>query len=98
MKKIISALVIFAVIVAVLSLAACGDNTESDIKNEMSTMKDEGSSVLDDLNSAASDIDSAMTQNGNVTDSDSSTGLFETMTTESTAKHNSTTAPDDILQ
>ena len=91
MKKLISVLIILAVFVAILSLAACGGKTESDIKNEMTTLKDEGMSMLDNLSSAASDIDSSMTQNGNVTDNDSSTGLFETMTTESTTAQGSIT-------
>ncbi len=87
MKKILSILAVIAVLVAIFSLAACSNEAENDIKNEMSTMKDDGMSMLDDLSSAASDIDEKLTEGGNVTDSDSSTGLFETMTTESTTVH-----------
>ena len=87
MKKILSILAVIAVLVAIFSLAACSNEAENDIKNEMSTMKDDGMSMLDDLSSAASDIDEKLTEGGNVTDSGSSTGLFETMTTESTTVH-----------
>lgn len=110
MKKIISALVILTVFVMIFSLAACGKKEGNDIKDEMSTVKDEGMSMLDDLSSVASDIDEGLTQGGNVTKDNSSTGLFDTMTTESTTGHSSTTKPttdeadkttisaDDILQ
>ncbi len=89
MKKFLSVLVILAVFVAILSLAACGDKAGNEIKDEMSTMKDDSMSMLDDLSSAISDIDDGMTQGGNVTKDNSSTGLFETMTTESTTEASS---------
>lgn len=84
MKKIIVLLVILAVFAALISLAACGGKAETDIKDEMSTVKDDGMSMVEDLSSALSDLDEDLTQGGNVTKDDSSTGLFETMPTEST--------------
>lgn len=84
MKKIIALLVILAVFAALISLAACGGKAETDIKDEMSTVKDDGMSMVEDLSSALSDLDEDLTQGGNVTKDDSSTGLFETMPTEST--------------
>ena len=84
MKKILSILIITVVFVLMLTLAACGGKSKNEMKDEMSTLKNEGSSMMDDLSSAVSSIDGDMTQGGNITKDNSSTGLFETMTTEST--------------
>lgn len=96
MKKIISILVILTVFVMIMTLTACGNKA----KDEMTTIKDNGMSMLDDMSSALSDVDDSLTQGGNVTKDNSSTGLFETMTTESTTGVTSSTtvAPDDVLQ
>lgn len=96
MKKIISILVILTVFVMIMTLTACGNKA----KDEMTTIKDNGMSMLDDMSSALSDVDDSLTQGGNVTKDNSSTGLFETMTTESTTgvTVSTTVAPDDVLQ
>ena len=91
MKKLLPFIVVIAL---VLVLVACGEEAKDDMKNEMTTLKDGATSMMDDISSALSGIDENLTQNGNVTDEKSSTGLFETMTTESStvvSTDNSTT-------
>ena len=105
MKKILSILAIIALIALVFTLAACGNNTKDDIKNEMTTLKDGATSMMDDLSSALDGLEDDMTQNGNVTDNNSSTGLFEDMTSDSpttkdktTTTEKATTETTDMLQ
>ena len=82
MKKIISLIAILALVAAIFTLAACGNKATDDIRNEMTTLKDEGENMMDDMSEALSDIDSGLTEIGNVTDENSSTGLFEDMTSD----------------
>ena len=107
MKKILSILMILALFVLVFSLAACGEKAKDDVKNEMTTLKDGATSMMDDLSSALDGLEDDMTQNGNVTDSNSSTGLFEDMTSDKAnttdrttdkTTDKSTTETTDILQ
>lgn len=96
MKKILSVLMILALFVLIFSLAACGDKAKDDIKNEMTTIKENATSMLDDLSSALNGIDNEMTQNGNVTKDNSSTGLFDDMTSDKdkTTKNDAATEND----
>ena len=92
MKKILSILTIIALIALIFTFVACGDNTKGEIKDEMTTLKDGATSMMDDLSSALDGLEDDLTQNGNVTDNNSSTGLFEDMTTDiPTTKDKSTT-------
>ena len=52
----------------------------------MTTLKDDATSMMEDLSSGLSSLDDTLTQNGNVTDNNSSTGLFEDMTTDKTTE------------
>ena len=45
-------------------------------------MMDEGEDMMDDMSEALGDLGDDLTEGGNVTDSNSSTGLFEGMTSE----------------
>ena len=105
MKKILSILMIIALVALVFTFAACGDSTKDDIKNEMTTLKDGATSMMEDLSSALDGLEDDMTQNGNVTDSNSSTGLFEDMTSDMTTDNTTnkttvkeTTKTTDMLQ
>ena len=95
MKKIFSLLAIAALIGVIFALAACGGNStnntttsNSSTTNMLTTLKDEGSSMLEDMSSALSGIGDDLTAEGNVSDNQSSTGLFEDMTSD----ENTTTA------
>lgn len=93
MKKIFSLILIIALIAVIFTFAACGDNTKNDIKNEMTTLKEEGSSMMDDMSSALSGIGDDLTAEGNVTDNNNSTGLFEGMTSDMSSTSGTTSAP-----
>ena len=80
MKKIISIFAILALIAAIFTFAACGKKTTNDIKNEITTLKDDGEDMMDDMSSALGELDDELTENGNVTDENSSTGLSEDIT------------------
>lgn len=82
MKKIISLIAILALVAAIFTLAACGNKATDDIRNEMTTLKDAGEDMMDDMSSALGDLGDELTEGGNVTDENSSTGLFEDMTSE----------------
>lgn len=89
MKKIISLIAIIALVAVIFTFAACGDKTTNDIKNDMTDLKDEGSSMMDEgedmmdeMGSALDEMGDDLTEGGNVTDSNSSTGLFEDMTSD----------------
>ena len=91
MKKIISLIAITAVAALIFIFAACGNETKNDIENGLTTLKEEASSAMDEMSSALNGIDDAMTSEGNVTDSNSSTGLFEDMTSDKNEADTSTT-------
>ena len=82
MKKIISLIAILALIAVIFTLAACGNKTDGSLSSEMTTLKDEGSTVMDDISSALDGLDEELTDHGNVTDRDSSTGLFDDVTSD----------------
>lgn len=80
MKKILPLIAIIALVAVIFTFAACGGKTGNDIKDEMTTLKDGATSMMDDMSSALGELGDDLTENGNVTDQDSSTGLFEDMT------------------
>ena len=98
MKKILSLIMIMALVALIFTLAACGggNDMKDDIKNEMTTLKDGATSMMDDLSSAVSDMAGELTENGNVTKDKSSTGLFDDMTSDKdkTTKNDATTEND----
>ena len=84
MKKIFPVVILLVILCFVFIFTACGNSGMKDeMKNELTTLKDGATSLMDDISSAASDMAEELTEKGNVTKDDSSTGLFETMTTES---------------
>ncbi len=93
MKKIISLIAILALVAVIFTLAACGDKTNNDmmttLKDEGSSMMDEGADMMDDMSEALGDLGDDLTEGGNVTDQNSSTGLLDDMTSD---KNESTTA------
>ncbi len=90
MKKIFSIAMIIALVALIFTFAACGDNnannntTTSNTTNKMTSLKDEGSSMMDDMSSALGELADDLTQGGNVTDNQSSTGLLEGLTSNNT--------------
>ncbi len=88
MKKLLPFIV---ALVLVTVLVACGEEAKDDMKNEMTTLKDGATSMMDDISSALGELDDDLTQNGNVTDEGSSTGLFESMTSDGSTTEKETT-------
>lgn len=82
MKKIITLIAILALVAVIFTLAACGNKTDGSLSSEMTTLKDEVTTAMDDISSALDELDDDLTENGNVTDQDSSTGLFEDATSD----------------
>ncbi len=99
MKKIISIVTIIALVALIFAFAACGNNgannntttSNSSTTNMLTTLKDEGSSMLEDMSSALNGIGDDLTAEGNVTDNQSSTGLFEDMTSDTSTSTTDTT-------
>lgn len=103
MKKIISIGIIIALVALIFTFAACGGNnnanntttTNNSTTNKMTSLKDEGSSMMDDVSSALGDMADDLTENGNVTDNKSTTGLLEGLTSNNTEATENTTNPAD---
>ncbi len=91
MKKTSVILVISLIVALVFVLVACGDSTKNDMDNGMTTLKDDMTSMMEGMSSAVSDLDSSLTAEGNVTKDNSSTGLFEEMTSDKASTEKSTT-------
>lgn len=91
MKKTSVIIAVSLLIALVFVLAACGDKTKNDIENGMTTLKDDITSMMDGVSSAVSDLDNSLTAEGNVTKDNSSTGLFEEMTSDKASTEKSTT-------
>lgn len=103
MKKIISVVAIIALVALIFTFAACGDNnganngTTSSTTNKMTSVKDEGSSLMDDMSSALGDLADDLTENGNVTDNKSTTGLLDGITENNTEDVNTTNPADTTV-
>lgn len=82
MKKFLPAIIILSLIVLIFTLAACGREMKDDVTNELTTLKNNATSMMDDLSSAVSDMAEDLTQGGNITKDNSSTGLVDKMTEE----------------
>lgn len=91
MKKTSAILVISLIVALIFVLVACGNNTKNDLNNDMTTIKNDATSIMDGISSAASNLDSSLTADGNVTKENSSTGLFEDMTSDKNTTKNHTT-------
>lgn len=96
MKKISPIILIFIVALILFTLAAC-TGMKDDMKDEMTTLKDNATSMMDDMSSALGDMADDLTQGGNVTKDNGSTGLFDELTSDkaSTSDKHSTSKPDE---
>lgn len=96
MKKTFPIIAAVLLIALIFTLAACG-KAKDDMKNDITTLKDDATSMMDDISSALSGIGDEMTAEGNVTDNNSSTGLFEDSSTTEKESSDAANASDTTV-